>query len=200
MNNKKQTTNLYKRQFVMLCLGLAAASHATAADWQLDKELTRVAFSVAGIAGTSGAFQRFDGQITGDLKDPTHLGAHFIIQAASVDTGLSLRDDALRGSSFFNVSKFPTVEFTSTQVTPIDAQHVKMRGDVIMLGVTKSVEFVISIDKPMIDPTTKNVIVRATSKGVLNRDDWGMNTFVPGVSHQIKIRVDGFLRSSNAAL
>ncbi len=199
-NTSSFNTDMTKRTLAIsaFCLGLAVATPTMAADWQVDKDMTRIAFIVGGIAGTSGSFNSFEGQIKGDLTDPAHLGAHFVIQAASVDTGLSLRDNALKGSSFFNTAKFPTVEFTSTQVTQIDPQHAKMRGDVTMLGVTKPVEFLITLDKPVYDPASKTVIVRTTSTGMLNRDDWGMATAVPGVGHKIKIRVDGMLRSSNA--
>lgn len=196
---RQQSTSSHTHQprssmaMAILCCGLVHTTSVYAADWQVDKGHTHIGFSVGGFAGTSGSFGNFDGQIKGDLTDPAHLSTHFVVQAGSITTGLGIRDDALRGSSFFNVSKFPTVEFTSTQVTPIDAQRVKMRGDVTMLGVTKPAEFIIVSEKPIVDPITKNITIKNTATGTINRDDWGMSTYVPGVDREIKIQVDGVL-------
>lgn len=201
MNKTTQQRNKthHKRSLTsaIFFLGLLSADSVFAADWQVDKAQTRIGFTVGGFAGTTGSFSGFDGQIKGDLSDPTSLSTHFVVQAGSISTGLGMRDDALRGSSFFNVSKYPTVEFTSTQVTRVDPQHVKMRGNVTMLGVTKPAEFMVTLEKPVVDPVSKAVTLRNSATGTINRDDWGMSTYVPGVNREINIQVDGVLTKSD---
>jgi len=196
MNKTTQQPNKRTLSIALFFFGLIAAQPVFAADWQVDKSQTKIGFAVGGFAGTTGSFTNFDGQIKGDLSDPTHLSTHFVVQASSITTGLGMRDDALRGSSFFNVSKYPTVEFTSTQVTRIDPLHAKMRGDVTMLGVTKPAEFIVTLEKPVVDPVSKTVTLKNSATGTINRDDWGMTTYVPGVDRQIKIQVDGVLTKS----
>jgi polyisoprenoid-binding protein YceI len=66
----------------------------------------------------NGAFDVFDANI---LFDPDHLNDSKFdvsIDANSINTDNSLRDEHLRENPFFDVKKFPNIRFVSTRIVP----------------------------------------------------------------------------------
>ncbi|WP_410211512.1 YceI family protein [Aquirhabdus sp.] len=176
---------------LLMCLGY---SDAVLADWQFDKDKSRISFLTTkeSFAQIKGGFHSFDGRIKGSPEDPLHTAANFIIQTSSISTGIGIRDSVLRGAAFFNVKAFPTMEFKSTKITKVDATHATVRGDLTMLGITKPLVFDVTLDKPT-DTVTKAIKINATALATMNRYDWGMTTFVPAVGPEITVRVDAVL-------
>ncbi len=57
--------------------------------------------------------------------------------ADSITTGASQRDVHLRTADFFEISKYPTIEFESTQVKSIDQKRFIVGGNLSLHGVTR---------------------------------------------------------------
>src|SRR5262249_29615997 len=68
------------------------------------------------------------------------------IDASSIDTKVSQRDNHLRSADFFDVAKFPTLTFVSTKVTQAKGDHAKLLGKLTIHGVTKSVALDLTIN------------------------------------------------------
>ncbi len=62
------------------------------------------------------------------------------IDVASVNTGNEKRDNHLRSDEMFNVEKFPTITFSSSNISKTEDGYLA-KGDLTMMGVTKAVEF-----------------------------------------------------------
>lgn len=63
-----------------------------------------------------------------------------VIGAASVETKSEQRNDHIKSADFLDVEKFPTIEFTSTEVRDFDGESFTVVGDLTAHGVTNQVE------------------------------------------------------------
>lgn len=86
-----------------------------------------------------GRFNTFSGTIVVDEKNPANSSIQLEIDANSVDTGNSQRDDHLRSPDFFSARQFPKITFKSTRVRKIDNTTVEVQGDLTIRGVTRPV-------------------------------------------------------------
>ena len=92
----------------LLAPGTAAAQTGT---WQLDPNHSSAQFSVRhmGISTVRGAFTKLSGEVTYDPSNISQSTIDVVIDAASVDTHVEMRDHDLRGDHFLNVAQFPTL-------------------------------------------------------------------------------------------
>jgi polyisoprenoid-binding protein YceI len=88
-----------------------------------------------------GRFRTFDGQIVFDPAAPEKTMVKGSIDVTSIDTNVTKRDEHLRSPDFFDVAKFPKIEFTSTGVSDVDKTKntAKLAGNLTIHGVTKPV-------------------------------------------------------------
>ncbi|HYO79269.1 MAG TPA: YceI family protein [Thermoanaerobaculia bacterium] len=108
--------------------------------WTVDKAHSTATFKVRHMmANTVGQFRDFDANINIDRATPAKSSVEFTIQAKSIDTGNTNRDEHLRGADFFDVAKYPTITFKSTSIAPKSANEFHVTGDLTMHGVTKRV-------------------------------------------------------------
>jgi polyisoprenoid-binding protein YceI len=124
----------------------AATTPATTTEsWTIDKAHSSATFKVRHlVANVVGNFRDFSADITIDRAKPENSAVDFTIQATSIDTGNTNRDDHLRTADFFDVAKFPTITFKSTSVKPKMANQFDVTGDLTMHGVTKRVTLPVS--------------------------------------------------------
>lgn len=178
---------------------LGSSNLVFAADWQFDLNKTQVQFVTPpkSITQVMGQFNKFDGQIKGDVFDQKNIQINFVVQSNSVATGSKINDSVIKGESLFNVEKYPTVNFKSTSVKQIDPAHVIIQGDLTMLGVTKPIKTTVTLEKPQFDPTTKVVSINAAADLVIRRSEWGMDGYSSFVGNDIVVHTTGVLVSNN---
>jgi polyisoprenoid-binding protein YceI len=204
MNNKISKFQTKIKSVFALCLaivGLNSVGFASAATWQFDLSKTNVSFITppTGLTQITGKFNKFDGQITGDVFDQQHLQVNFTVQTDSVSTGLEMRDSTLKGSSLFNSDKYPTATFKSTSVFQIDPAHIVMQGDLTMLGITKPLKVNVTLEKPKVDPLSKVVNIGATAVSTISRSEWGMTSYSSFVGNDIAVHMVGVMTSDNVS-
>ncbi|HET9229416.1 MAG TPA: YceI family protein [Thermoanaerobaculia bacterium] len=123
-----------------LTLLLPALAVAQPAVYKVDSDHSGVSFTIRHfVSNVPGRFKDFDGVIKYDAKNPAASTVNFTIQAASIDTDNTDRDNHLRGADFFDVEKFPTLTFSSTSVKAVDADTLEVTGDLTMKGQTRKV-------------------------------------------------------------
>jgi polyisoprenoid-binding protein YceI len=124
------------RLFAMALL-LGAASPAAAETFAIDAAHTTVGFSVRHLfTSVQGRFDEFAGRIEFDPASPAGAKVSGTIQAKSINTNNEKRDTHLRAPDFFDVEKFPTIEFQSTKVESVDpAKNTgKLHGTLTIRG------------------------------------------------------------------
>jgi len=156
--------------------GLWAAS-ADATQYTVDPAHTSVTFQVRHLfTKVTGRFDRFTGTIDFDPAQPAQAKVSGNIDAASINTNNEKRDVDLRSDRFFDVAKYPTITFTSTGVSQVDAaqQVGKMDGLLTIHGVQKPVVLDVSYLGAGKDPWGNQ---RAGFSGhtTINRKDFGLS-------------------------
>jgi len=108
--------------------------------WSVDKSHSVAAFEIRHLMSiVAGNFRDFSADIAIDRASPEKSSIELTIQAKSIDTGTPRRDDHLRSSEFFDVEKFPTITFKSTEVHAKSSTEFEVIGDLTMHGVTRRI-------------------------------------------------------------
>jgi polyisoprenoid-binding protein YceI len=174
----------------VLLLGISAVAQVQS--WQIDPNHTAAQFSVRhmGISTVRGAFTKVSGTAQYDPANPAKAALEATIDAASVDTRVSMRDDDLRSDHYFDVAKYPTITFKSKSVQSLGAGKLKIVGDLTIHGVTK--EVALDVDgpsAPITDPRG-NTHVGASATTTVNRKDFGVGGSSAMVGEDIAITID----------
>lgn len=171
------------------------ASAALPTQWQLDNSHTRVGFSVdhMGFSTVMGHFSDVDGTVKFDLKNPNQTQLNFVIDTDSIDTAWAARDKHLKTEEFFNVKKYPTMSFKSTQVNFVNPQQAKVTGDFTLLGQTKPLTLNLTLNKIDNSPLTKEPVVGFRATGTIDRAAYGMTAYSAGITTNVPIQIDGEL-------
>jgi polyisoprenoid-binding protein YceI len=153
---------------------------------------TLAQFSVRhmGISTVRGAFTKVSGSVQYDAADPSKTVIDITIDAASIDTHVSMRDTDLRSPSYFDVAKYPTLTFKSRKVEPAGSGHLKVTGDLTIHGVTK--EVVLDVEgpsDPLKDPRG-NIHLGASASTKISRKDFGVTGGAMMVGDEIPITID----------
>jgi polyisoprenoid-binding protein YceI len=171
------------------------ASAALPSQWQLDPSHTRVGFSVdhMGFSTTMGHFSDVKGTVNYDVKAPSKTNMNFTIATDSIDTNWDARDEHLKKEEFFNVAKYPTMTFKSTQVTFVNPQQAKVIGNFTMLGQTKPMTLDVTLNKIANSPLTKEPVIGFRATGNIDRAAYGMTAYADGITTNVPIQIDGEL-------
>ncbi len=155
-------------------LSMNAAAAATT--WQIDPMHSSAQFAVRHltISTVRGEFHKVTGTIVLDDTDIAKSTVEVSIDATTVDTREADRDKHLKSPDFFDVEKYPAINFKSTKVEQVAPGKLKVTGDLTIRGVTRPI--VLGVEGPTAaikDPWGNQ---RAAASGVtkINRQDFGV--------------------------
>ncbi|MDI3406386.1 YceI family protein [Streptomyces cavernicola] len=109
-------------------------------DWEIEPMHSSIAFTARhiGLARIHGRFNNFAGAIR--IAERMEQSAmHIVIDAASIDTNVRMRDDHLRSGDFLDVAQFPTLEFYSDRFVHRGGSRWAVTGALSLHGVTRTV-------------------------------------------------------------
>jgi polyisoprenoid-binding protein YceI len=163
-------------RLLIIALLVAAPVGAAAATWQIDPDHASVEFKVRHlmVAWVKGSFTTVSGNVEIDDADLTTAQARVSIDAASINTNNSKRDEHLRSEDFLAVADFPTITFVSSRVIAADGIPRQLIGALTIRGTTR--EVTLDIDEltlPIKDPwgNTRRGVTATTE---INRRDFGL--------------------------
>lgn len=147
-----------------------------AGTYTLDPAHTRIGFVArhAMVTRVRGQFNEFEGTIVVDANDPESSNTQVTIQAASIDTRNSQRDEHLRSNDFFSMEEFPLITFNSTGITQTGSDEFDLTGDLTVKGVTNSVTIPFKFEGAATDPFGNERIGFEGSTSI-NRKDYGVS-------------------------
>ncbi|MFS8808445.1 YceI family protein, partial [Synechococcus sp. R6-10] len=133
---RKQTRFVAYLSILAMLVGSMQSIQAQAVTYRIDPVHSFIIFRVKHLntGFAYGRFNSFSGTIVVDEKNPANSSIELEIDANSVDTGNSQRDDHLRNPDFFNTRQFPKITFKSTRVRKINDTTVEVQGDLTMRG------------------------------------------------------------------
>ncbi|MFB7505066.1 YceI family protein [Streptomyces broussonetiae] len=109
-------------------------------DWEIEPTHSSISFTARhiGLAKIHGRFASFAGAVRiGERVERSAM--HVVIDAASIDTGVRMRDDHLRSADFLDVRRFPTLEFYSDRFVHKGGSRWAVTGALSLHGVTRTV-------------------------------------------------------------
>jgi polyisoprenoid-binding protein YceI len=131
-----------QRFAIVFAITLLASLPALAqtSTWEIDPAHSTAQFTVRhlGISNVTGSFTKVTGSIVLNEKDITQSQVSVTIDVNSVDTRVEMRDKDLRSPNFFDVEKYPTIEFKSKRIAS-NGGKLRLIGDLTIHGTTHEV-------------------------------------------------------------
>ena len=185
-----------KLLFVLLILVSSNILIAQTTTWKDDPWHSKLTFTVThkGFSSIFGLFQKFDATVTSSKPDFSDAVFTLSVEVTSVNTEVKMRDDDLRSSNFFDVTKYPTMTFKSTSITNTTGMkdRFKITGNLTMHGVTKSVTMDLWFRGIINDAMSKKDKAGFQLTGIINRTDFNVGPPDPlDISTDVMIRADG---------
>jgi polyisoprenoid-binding protein YceI len=153
-----------------------AAPKTSITTWDVDPAHSVAEFKVKHmmISHVKGRFSKLSGTLSLDESGHHNSRVEVSAEAASIQTGDDQRDAHLKSADFFDVEKFPILNFKSSGVRVVRDGELSVEGDLTIHGVTRKVNFAVEGPTlPSKDPWgNTRVAVSATTK--INRKDFGL--------------------------
>lgn len=155
---------------------MSTTPQTTVTTWNLDPVHSVAEFKVKHmmISNVKGQFTSVSGVLTFDESDITRSLIEASIDASSINTRDTDRDAHLKSADFFDVEKFPTLNFRSTSVRRTGDNELAVTGNLTIHGVSREVVF--AVEGPTVpgkDPWG-NTRVGLSAVTKINRKDFGL--------------------------
>jgi polyisoprenoid-binding protein YceI len=119
---------------------VAIETTAAARTYTIDKAHSEVTFQVRHLlTKVRGRFPEFAGAVQFDEQHPEQSSVRLAIDASSVDTNTTDRDQHLRSDDFFAVATHPEITFASSRVRKTSANTYDVVGTLSIRGITKEI-------------------------------------------------------------
>lgn len=149
-----------------------AAGHAI---WTLDPSHSHVEFAVKHmmIATVKGRFADVEASLTTAGEDLEDASVVVEIDASSIDTRDSKRDQHLRSADFFGAETHPKLTFRSKRIERSGEDRYRMTGDLTIRDVTRDVVLDVVEEGRGVDPWGGERL-GFTAQGRIDRTDFGL--------------------------
>ena len=139
-----------------------------------------------GMTPQRGSFTKATGKIELD-RVAKKAAVDVTIDATSVRSWDNSLDAILKADRFFNVEKFPTITFKSTNVAWEGDRPATIDGELTMLGVTKPVSLKVVTFACGENPGNKRQMCGAEATTTIKRSEWGMSNNLNSGSDEVKL-------------
>jgi len=134
-----------------------------------------------GLSTQSGLFGKYAGKVT--LDRAAKKGTIDVtIDTTSIRTHDGRLDSIVKGDDYFNVAKYPTMTFKSTNVVFDGDKVVGAEGELTMIGVTKPVSLKVANFACADNPFNKKAMCGGEATTTIKRSEWGMKAGIPSSS------------------
>jgi len=166
-------------------------------DWKIDPAHSTAQFTVRhyGISNVSGMFTKVTGNVTLNEKDITQSQVDASIDVNSVDTHVENRDKDLKSPHFFEVEKYPAIDFKAKRIVK-SGDKLQVIGDLTMHGTTREVTLDGEGPTPEVVDQGGNARRGFSATTTINRKDFNLtynNMLKSGeavVGDTVKIQID----------
>jgi polyisoprenoid-binding protein YceI len=184
------------KKLISLAAGaLLSMSVLAQTSWKSDPLHSKLTFSVThmSISDVAGLFKTFEVKVSTNQADFSDAVFEFSSDVASVNTEVEMRDNHLRSADFFDVQKYPSMQFKSTSIKKEGNNKYKLTGDLTLHGITKPVTMNLWYRGTIENPQDKSTTAGFQLTGIVLRSDFGIGTKFPEVmlGNEVSIRADG---------
>jgi polyisoprenoid-binding protein YceI len=113
----------------------------TPGQWRIDPDHTAIRFTARhiGLAEIHGRFNHFEGGLwIGERMRDSRV--EVTIDAASIDSGVAMRDEHLRSAEFLDVARFPYLQFAGERFVHKGGSRWAVQGVLHLHGVSRNVQ------------------------------------------------------------
>lgn len=142
--------------------------------WVLDPTHSELTFKVKHmmITHVKGVFKNFSVEVDGEDIFKAQLNVH--VDASSINTNSTDRDNHLKSADFFDVENNRELNFISTSFKQKDNNEHELKGILTIKGISKEVILDVEFGGINKDPWG-NEKAGFSLGGKINRKDWGLN-------------------------
>ena len=170
---------------------------AQTSNWNIDPAHSTAQFTVRhlAISNVTGSFTKVTGSVVLNEKDIAQSQVSASIDVSSVDTRVEARDKDLKSPNFFDVEKYPTIEFKSKRIASSGGK-LQMIGDLTIHGTTHEVTLDVDGPTPELTDPWGNLRRGISATTTINRKDFNLvyNNFLKTgeavVGDNVKIQID----------
>ncbi|NJM94119.1 MAG: YceI family protein [Cytophagales bacterium] len=139
--------------------------------WKVDYGQSSVKFYIKHAAGMTqeGRFDQFQVQVRFDPQAPEKASFSGTIEAASINTELSMRDNQLRSKDYLEVETYPRIRFQSTGLSRGAGDSYWVEGQLTIKKTNKTVKLPLKVEQ-------KGALWLFTAELPLNRVEYGVGT------------------------
>ena len=214
---KLKTISKVRQSALIALLLFGFTAQAAQLEYVIDPVATKTTYETKylGFISVRGVFTRMTGSLqydaTSDPIKPTidrEASIHVVIDTTTLkptNFDSDAKRQMLRGPEFFNVDKFPTIEFKSSKFRYSvnsfgEEKLVAIDGTVKLVGITRPAT--LNVIKSQCDAATATQAARctATTEWFVKRFEFGMNGWANTVSDEVKISVDLVAVAINGAV
>jgi polyisoprenoid-binding protein YceI len=184
---------------IVSAIALLASLSALAqtSTWNIDPAHSTAQFTVRhlGISNVTGSFTKVTGSVVLNEKDITQSQVSASIDVSSVDTRVEARNKDLKSPNFFDVEKYPTIEFKSKRIAS-SGEKLQVIGDLTVHGTTREVTLDVDGPTPELSDPWGNSRRGISATTTINRKDFNLmynNLLKTGeavVGDNVKIQID----------
>ncbi|MGO9125145.1 MAG: YceI family protein [Terriglobales bacterium] len=144
--------------------------------WNIDPVHTVAEFKVKHmmISNVKGQFTAVKGVLVLDETALANSHVEASMEAASINTREPQRDAHLKSADFFDVEKFPTLSFKSTQISRVSEGELAVAGDLTIHGITRKVVFTVEGPTASAKDPWGNTRIGLSAVTKINRKDFGL--------------------------
>jgi polyisoprenoid-binding protein YceI len=165
-----------KKLMILAVLVIFTASSIAQTHWKVDPYHSSLNFSIkhSGISLVNGKFMDYTGTLSTTGEALAGASFDFTVQAASINTNVDQRDNHLRSADFFEIEKYPTMIFKSSQILATGKpDHYLLYGTLTIKNVTKVVVFDVYYGGIAKSDQGEKLGIKA--KATINRFDYNIN-------------------------
>jgi polyisoprenoid-binding protein YceI len=148
-----------------------------------------------GISNVNGSFTKVTGSVVLNEQDVTQSQVSSSIDVNSIDTRVEARDKDLKSPHFFDVEKYPTIEFKSKKIVSSGGK-LQLLGDLTIHGTTREVTLDVDGPTPALTDPWGNLRRGISATTTINRKDYNLtynNVLKSGealIGDTVKIQID----------
>nr|WP_320114970.1 YceI family protein [uncultured Desulfuromonas sp.] len=164
-----------KIMVLLLMFFVVLVTGASASEWTIDPDHSNAQFRVDHlmISEVAGMFPTINGTLTLNDDTMSDSSIEVTVAVASLDSGVTKRDEHLLSGDFFDVANYPTMTFVSTKIDTTE-QGLTLYGNLTIRGHSQPVVFAVTGPTQAIRDPWGLTRMGASATTTINRRDFGM--------------------------
>jgi len=175
---------------LLLTLAAGAPTHRYILDGAGSAVNARVAFF--GLAHKTAHFPKLSGGISLAPDRLDEIALNVTLDARALAAGDRVTQERLRGPSFFDVERHPTVQFSGSRMTMTSPVTATIAGQVTARGITRPATLTVSFAQPPARATGQDPIT-LTARTTIDRRAFGMTAYSMVVGRKVTVTINARL-------